>query len=181
MTLNKLKKFIYSDAERMNILQIVRSLHLNDCWVGAGFVRNLVWDRLHNYSTSTHLNDVDVIFFDSGLEKEKNSLLEEQLTDSFSGVNWSVKNQAYMHQKQGHLPYDSSEEALRFWVETATAVAVRLNDEEELEVLAPYDIQDLFDLVLRPVSQDKLSVMNGRIRDKNWLEIWPNLKVLKKP
>ncbi|WRQ77412.1 nucleotidyltransferase family protein [Pseudomonas saxonica] len=31
---------------------MVRSLNLPDCWIGAGFLRNAVWDYLHGRSPS---------------------------------------------------------------------------------------------------------------------------------
>jgi hypothetical protein len=37
----------------MRLLDAVEALSLPNCWIGAGFVRNAVWDRLHD-------NDIDV-------------------------------------------------------------------------------------------------------------------------
>jgi hypothetical protein len=39
---------------------------------------------------------------------------------------------------------------MRYWPETATAVAVRRNDEDGCEVAAPFGVDDLFGLILRP-------------------------------
>ena len=61
-------KLLRSDPFRMIVLEQVRSLSLPDCWVAAGFIRNMVWDSLHDYSNSPN-NDVDVIFYDSGDRK----------------------------------------------------------------------------------------------------------------
>jgi hypothetical protein len=43
--LAELQALIASDRERMRILHPVRALALPDCWVAAGFVRSLRWDR----------------------------------------------------------------------------------------------------------------------------------------
>ena len=51
------------DKQRMRLLQAVRALQLPDCFIAAGFVRNMVWDALHDYPL-TPLNDVDVIYYD---------------------------------------------------------------------------------------------------------------------
>lgn len=40
-------KIIGSDARRMEILKAVRTLELPDWIIGAGFVRNPIWDHLH--------------------------------------------------------------------------------------------------------------------------------------
>ena len=59
----ELKQLIESDRWMMNVLKTVKQQNLNDCWVGAGFVRNKVWDIKHHLERSP-LNDIDVIFYD---------------------------------------------------------------------------------------------------------------------
>ena len=90
-------KLLSSDPFRMNVLEQVRSLSLPDCWIAAGFIRNMVWDSLHNYSNSP-LDDIDVIFYDS---EDSEGLLESSAAESLKvidqSVNWEVKNQAFMH------------------------------------------------------------------------------------
>ena len=36
------------DKQRMRLLQAVRALQLPDCFIAAGFVRNMVWDALQD-------------------------------------------------------------------------------------------------------------------------------------
>lgn len=178
MTLeNKLKSFLVSDKERMLILEQVKELGLNDCWVGAGFVRNLVWDQLHEFETPTVLNDLDVVFFDVDIEEGVNRSLEHALANNYPNFKWSVKNQAHMHLLHGHFRYKNTEDAISHWVETATAVAVRLNDSFKIEVLCPHGLQDLFDLKIKAVSLEKVCVMKQRITTKKWLEVWNQLNV----
>ncbi len=55
---------IADDPVRWRMLGLVRSLRLPDCWVGAGFVRNAVWDHLHGNPASAPGGDVDVLWFD---------------------------------------------------------------------------------------------------------------------
>ncbi len=52
---------IQADPLRWHVLGVVRALHLPDCWIGAGFVRNAVWDYLHQRSRSPLDGDVDVV------------------------------------------------------------------------------------------------------------------------
>ena len=63
----ELTEIIESDILMIDILKIVRGLELNDCWIGAGFVRNKVWDEKHGMKR-TELNDVDVIYFDKSIK-----------------------------------------------------------------------------------------------------------------
>lgn len=50
-----------------------------------------------------------------------------------------------------------------------------------VEVAAPLGLDDLFNLVVRPTAKfqaDKRQVYLNRLRSKNWLETWPNLKIV---
>jgi hypothetical protein len=44
-TKEDIEAFVYQDAEMMNILRIARDLGLPDWWIGAGFLRNRIWDE----------------------------------------------------------------------------------------------------------------------------------------
>ena len=42
-----------------------RTCNLPDWAIGAGVLRNLVWDELHGYAQRTPARDVDVAYFDA--------------------------------------------------------------------------------------------------------------------
>lgn len=91
---------------------------------------------------------------------------------------WSVKNQARMHVKNGDAPYLSTTDAMRYWVETATAVAVRLGEKASFEIAAPLGLDDLFGLVIRPAGRfatEKKKIYQDRFKSKNWMATWPLL------
>ena len=165
----------------MDVLSTARSINLPDWWIGAGFVRNKVWDVLHGYKKRTPLNDIDVIYFDEknieeAQEKEYQRLLEEKM----SAVPWSVKNQARMATIRNDGPYKNAADGLSRWVETATCIGVSLNSIDQLRLTSPHGIDDLVHLVLRPgpAYAGKIEKFNERIKEKKWLEIWPKLKVV---
>ena len=92
---------------------------------------------------------------------------------------WSVKNQARMHTRNGDAPYASATEAMRCWPETATAIAVRRNGEEGCEIAAPFGLDDLLSLTLRPTprfAREKHHAYVERLRTKRWTAAWPLLK-----
>jgi hypothetical protein len=94
------------------------------------------------------------------------------------GVHWSVKNQSLMHVRNDDPPYTSAVDAMRFWPETATAVAVRHTGQGPVEVAAPFGLDDLFDLIVRPTPRftaAKREIYLDRVRTKQWLRIWPRL------
>ncbi|RVT76765.1 nucleotidyltransferase family protein [Flavobacterium sufflavum] len=162
----------------METLAIAKGLKLNDCWVGAGLIRNAVWDSLHQIKT-TKRNDIDVVFFDAttlseALEKE----IEAKLIQINPNVKWSVKNQARMHLRNNHKQYSNTENAISYWPETATAIAARLNPNEEIEILAPHGLNDLFNLVVAPTPNFDWNMFQERIEEKQWKKQWKNLKVI---
>ncbi|CAH7108283.1 hypothetical protein VCHA54P496_10681 [Vibrio chagasii] len=63
---HQIAALIEQDPLRTKILECVAQLDLPQCYVAAGFVRNLVWDHLHGFDNPTPLNDIDVIYFDRG-------------------------------------------------------------------------------------------------------------------
>ncbi|WP_082223660.1 nucleotidyltransferase family protein [Pseudomonas sp. RIT-PI-a] len=174
-----IQAIISNDPIRRRMLEIVRSLNLPDCWIGAGFVRNAVWDHLHGRSVSTVSTDVDVIWFDATRSThEQDEALEAVLRDLDPNVLWSVKNQARMHVQNGDEPYQSATDAMRYWPETATAVAIRLREDGTYEIAAPLGFDDLFDLIIRPAGRfatDKNTIYQDRVTSKNWLKVWPML------
>jgi len=178
---DELRTLMVRDAQRLRLLRFVQSLALPDCWIAAGFVRNAVWDSLHGRAPSPPSGDIDVIWFDPLAAERSNDLLFEARLASLDGsIQWSVKNQGRMHLRNGDAPYQSSYDAMRFWPETATAVAVRLGVADDIEIAAPFGLADLNAGILRPTprfSGDKRAVFEDRIRSKSWLERWPLLRV----
>jgi hypothetical protein len=176
-----LHRLITEDPTRMKVLQLVRELHLSDCWVAAGFVRGRVWDHLHGRPSSPLPADVDVIWFDvEDTCAQRDAALEATLRAMDDSVNWSVKNQARMHARNGDQPYASATAAMRCWPETATAVAVRLNAAERIDIAAPLGLEDLFSLRVRSTPRflaEKYPVYLERVRSKNWQRTWPRLDV----
>ena len=178
-----LKDLLRSDAPRLEALGAVAALDLPDCWVGAGFVRNAVWDHLHGRPPAFPATDVDVIWFaPERADEEVDRNIERKLSALLPEHAWSVKNQARMHRRNGDTPYRSVADAMCHWPETATAVAARL-DRGRVEISAPLGLDDLFALRLRPTpafADGKWPVFQQRLLSKRWSEHYPRLVVLRR-
>ena len=160
----------------MRQLEAVQSLELPDCWIGAGAIRNPVWDRLHGASSDEEA-DVDVVYFDpSDLSLCREPHLEAQLRDMIPDADWQVRNQARMHEGNGDPAYRDTADALRHWPETATAIAARLQH-GNVELLAPLGLDDLLGMVVRPTPafRRKTQIYAERQAAKNWRARWPLL------
>lgn len=196
---------IQADSQRMSCLHALQQLALPQSYLGAGFLRNAIWDFLHNKSTPTPLNDVDVIYFDANnTQPGKDTFYEMQLNEVLPQVKWQVKNQTRMHVLHGHAPYKSCEDAISYWIEKETCVAIALSSADSValspsasasaggnisasssfetvgpfEILAPFGLQGNFagTISINP-KNPRPDVFNERIQNKRWCEIWPTLTV----
>lgn len=173
-----IKQWVMSDPARIEALTIAAAQKLPGWCLAAGFVRNLVWDKLHNFSSSTALNDIDLIYFDPyDISVSRDKEIEHWLRSN-SKFPWSVKNQARMHERNRDRPYTSTEDAMSFWVEVETAVGAALDDGGEVIIVAPLGVKPLFDytITLNP-KRPKRTDFEARVCSKQWLEIWPKLVV----
>ncbi|WP_281546152.1 nucleotidyltransferase family protein [Grimontia sp. SpTr1] len=172
--------WIQEDALRMQAIKVVHSLKLPKGYLAAGFVRNLVWDRLHHKENDTPLNDVDVIYFNENETDERAYLsYEAKLNALMPTLNWQVRNQARMHTRNGDQPYQDILDAMSFWPEQETAVAVRLTDDGVLECVSSFGFESLFALKITPNPKRDITLFHQRIHSKNWLSYWPKLTVEK--
>lgn len=172
-------RWIHSDKYRMGALKAARNLNLPDWCLAAGFVRNLVWDKLHHYQQATQLNDFDLIYFDlEAISEEKDRALESSLC-KHSELPWSVKNQARMHHRNNDLAYQSTQDAMRYWPEIETAVGARLNQNNDIEIIAPFGLYALFNntITINPL-KPKPEIFKQRVKNKAWLTRWPQLSVV---
>lgn len=171
----QISQWLQEDPFRMQVLRAVQALNLPQGFVAAGFLRNLVWDRLHQKSFS-ELNDIDIIYFDtehSEDEKRALLLLQQQLPQ----ISWDVKNQARMHVKHHHQPYSGCAEAMANWPEKETAIGVRLNQQQQLEFIAPWGLSFLFELKISWNQARPLGLFQQRVNEKRWLSRWPRLSL----
>jgi uncharacterized protein len=176
-------RIIQNDETMMAIIHAASTLDLLDWWICAGFVRSKIWDTLHGFEVRTETPDVDVIYFDtSTIDEEYEKELEKQLARLLPDIPWSVKNQARMHVVNQIPPYTSSEDAISKFPETATALGVKLDNENNLVLTAPCGIEDVINLELKPTSfftetKERAAIYEARLVKKNWKAIWPKIKV----
>jgi len=173
---NRLQALLETDPHRMDILRAVSTLGLPDCWVTAGFVRNLVWDHLHH--KKTELNDVDVIYYcQTDTQGQLAVHATRQLQAMLPKVNWQIKNQALMHIKPQHSQYLSSTDAMTFWPEQETAIAVKIDVSGCFSIVAPFGLTSLFEQRITFNPKGNEQIFWQRIKQKSWLITWPKLVI----
>lgn len=180
-TISDIERLLEAHAASHALLLHVESLGLPDAWIGAGFIRNRVGDVLHGHPIDVaRLADVDVLFFDpDDTSKEREAEIERRLRALAPGIPWSVKNQARMHLRNGDAPYRDTLDAAAHWAETTTAIAAR-SVRGKVEVMAPYGVDDLLNLIVRPtpVFGHKVNIYRERVMAKDWPARWPKLTMM---
>lgn len=182
----QLRQLVVQDAQLMRVLRAAREVDLPGWYVGAGIIRNMVWDYLHAYPGRSRLRDVDLAYFDADdISGEQGKRAAAALTEIVPEVEWDVVNQAGVHlwyeSDFGHAiePHQSVEGAIATWPETATCVAVRLLPDDELLIHAPCGLADLFNLILRRnPHQVSVELFRQRYTEKRIKEKWPLVTIM---
>ncbi len=170
----------------MPALRAVRELGLPSWCIGAGAVRNLVWDALHELPAPSALADIDVAHFDaSTLSPARDAELQSKLATILPGAPWEVTNQAAAHtwfeSHFGHAvpPLGSLVEAVGTWPEYATCVGLTLEADDSIAVIAPHGLSDLFGLVVRRnPARVSVATYQRRVEQKRYSERWPKVRVV---
>ncbi|HEV7713757.1 MAG TPA: nucleotidyltransferase family protein [Asanoa sp.] len=170
----------------MDALAAVRRSGLPDAWIGAGVLRDLVWDeRFGSGFDAARVKDVDVAFFDP-TDLERDRAATESLTTQLPTVPWEATNQAAVHTWfPAHFggapvpPLLNIADAVATWPETATAVAVRLDPAGRLEVCAPYGLTDLLAGIWRHnPRRTTMEQSRQRLARQRPTERWPGVRVV---
>jgi hypothetical protein len=83
-----------------------------------------------------------------------------------------------MHVRKNLPQHRSTSDAMTYWLETVTAVGVRLEADDRLTVVAPLGTDDLLGLRCRPTSFGRTlrDEYEARIASKRWRELWPKVR-----
>lgn len=170
---------VAADPVALAQLRAARALTLPDWCIAAGFVRNRVWDHLHGIWPPRPPADIDVLYFDAGdIAKEREAECERRLGALLPGLPWQVRNQARMHVWKDLPPHRDTADAMTCWLETVTAVGVRLEADDTLTVVAPLGTDDLLGLRCRPTAfgRTRRDEYEARIAAKRWRDLWPKVR-----
>lgn len=146
----------------MHVLKTVRELNLPDWMIFSGAVYQPVWNHLTGRAPDYGIKDYDVAYHDdSDTSYEAEDVVIKRVAAAFEPPLRDlveVRNQARVHlwfeKKFGadepYPPLEDSAAALKRFVATAFCVGVRLQADDSLQVWAPFGLEDLFALRLRP-------------------------------
>ncbi|UYN98396.1 MAG: nucleotidyltransferase family protein [Devosia sp.] len=184
--------FIETQPHLMAILVGMRELGLPDGLLTSGAIYNSVWNWLTARPPLAGIKDADVVYFDgSDLSYEAEDAIIRQADAVFRHcpIRVEVRNQARVHlwapRKFGiaYPQLQQSADALRNFATRTHAVAARLGDGDNIEIVAPFGLNDMFSFRLVPnpvLANEKTHTAKAERAKMMWPELtvvpWPGLR-----
>ncbi|CCV09946.1 nucleotidyltransferase family protein [Mesorhizobium sp. STM 4661] len=163
-----------------------RALDLPDWLVVSGVLYNSVWNHLTGKPSGYGIRDVDLFYFDeSDLSYEAEDGVIARAAPVFAGLPLPVeiRNQARVHLwyplKFGRTcpRYTSSSHSLSYFASRTHAVGVRMDNDGQLQLVAPFGLDDIFSFRITPnrVMDNRQTHETKGARAK---ESWPEISVV---
>lgn len=170
----------------MRVLTTARELDLPDWMIFSGAIYQRVLNHLTGRDPDYGVKDYDLGYFDaSDISYEAEDAVIRRVAAAFEPPlrdMIEVRNQARVHLwfegkfGEPYAPLGSTAEAPSRFVSPLFAVAVKLEADDRLTIVAPFGLEDLFALRLRPNPNRPLS--NGFARTAASAQArWPELTV----
>jgi len=169
----------------MHLLRRVRSLALPQWRLVSGCLYQTVWNVLTGRPQGTGIKDYDLIYFDDDLSWDAEDAVIRRVAEATGDCVGpvEVRNQARVHLwfadrfGSAYPPLASADESLRRYASIAHAVGVRLEHDDRLDVVAPFGLDDMFAMVVRPNhALDNAAAHASKARRSK--SIWPEITVL---
>lgn len=150
---------VRADPALMRVLTTVRHLDLPDWRLFSGAVYQGVWNDRTGRPVGYGVKDYDIGYFDPDTSWDAEDVFIQRTAAAFDEPLRSlveVRNQARVHIwfpdhfNEPYEPLTHTDEALSRFVAPAFAVGVRLEADDTITVAAPFGLQDVFDMVIRP-------------------------------
>jgi hypothetical protein len=181
----RLEAIVRDSASLMQVLRTARALDLPDWLIFSGAVYQRVLNHLTGRDADYGIKDYDLGYFDAAdVSYEAEDVVIRRVAAAFApplDEMVEVRNQARVHLwfegkfGEPYTPLSSSSEALSRFVSPLFAVGVRLEADDRLTIEAPFGLQDLFALRLRP---NPIRPTNGFARAAaSATTRWPELTV----
>ncbi|HST90977.1 MAG TPA: nucleotidyltransferase family protein, partial [Brevundimonas sp.] len=155
----RLVDIIRADAGLMHVLTGVRTQDLPDWRVFSGAVYQSVWNAQTGREAGYGVRDYDLGYFDPDTSWDAEDVIIKRVAAAFEEPFRSkveARNQARVpiwfpaHFGEPYDPISGTDEALERFVAPAFAVGVRLEADDRISVAAPFGLEDVFSLTLRP-------------------------------
>lgn len=179
----RLEAIVRRSEPLMRVLTTVRDLDPPDWLVFSGAIYQRVLNDLTGRPLDYGIKDYDVGYFDPDISWDAEDVVIRRVGAAFEPPLCDmveVRNQARVHVwfegkfGEAYAPLTRTAEALERFVSATFAVGVRLERDDRLTVVAPFGLEDLFALRMRP---NPIRRTNGFARAAaSVIARWPELQ-----
>lgn len=183
----ELKAVLSENVELMKVLERASELGIKDWYVGAGGIAQTWWNHAHDFDPMYEIKDFDLVYWDQDISEAAQDVFIRKGEELFKDVAVPVEivNQARVHlwysDRPGNnrwtTPHLSTEDAIDHWPTTATAVGVRIEPDGSWTFYAPFNLDDLMSLIVRP-NKVKISEAIYDNKTGRWKKAWPKLEIV---
>lgn len=182
----RLAAMLAASPRVMTVLEGMREIGLPDPLLVSGAVYQTAWNAITGRPCDYGIKDFDAVFFDPDTSWNAEDVWIRKAAAFFEpplDALVEVRNQARVHiwfpAKHGepYPPLASSAESLERFVCPAFAVGARLAPEGEVEIVAPFGLDDLFSMILRPNPRRQLATGWERVVQSASAR-WPELTIV---
>lgn len=176
---------VEASATVMQVLRIARALDFPDWRLVSGAVYQTVWNALGGRPADHGIKDYDLCYFDPDPSWEAEDRFIRRAAAACPpplDALVEVRNQGRVHLwfegkfGEPYAPLRCTDEMVERFVCPAFAVGVRLEADDTLSLVAPFGLEDLFALRLRPNPRRPNPAAVRRVAAK-LAERWPELRV----
>lgn len=181
---DRFEAIIRADTDLMALLKRLRDIGLPQWRLVAGCLYQTVWNVLTHRPRGTGIKDYDLAYYDAGdlswgAEDAVIRRVAAGTRDCLGPIE--VRNQARVHlwfeQRSGASAYpqlSSADESLQYYASIVHAVGVRLEANGHLDVVAPFGLDDMFNMIVRP-NRALTNAASHNSKAARAKAIWPEL------
>jgi hypothetical protein len=156
---DRLRDILRAAPALMRVMTVARDLDLPDWLVFSGAVYQPVWNHLTGRPPEYGIKDYDVGYFDPDTTWDAEDAVIRRVAAAFESPlreQVEVRNQARVHLwfedhfGEPYEPLAAAAEALERFAAPACAVGARLERDGELTIIAPFGLEDVFAMRIRP-------------------------------
>jgi len=183
-----LQQILSLDEHFMTVLRRLRELNIpKDYYVMSGWPAQIVANYNADLPLDTNVKECDIVYWESDLSAEREQSIIKLIEAALSDIDLplDITNEARAHLWLPDYcgitidPYPSVEAAITSMTETITCLGIRLDQDSNFVVFAPYGLNDIFNNTIRPLKDSPL------ISEKYYTERalgkqkrFPNLRIL---
>lgn len=181
----RLEAILRASPSLMQAMTKARDLALPDSMIVSGAIYQRVLNQLTGRDPDYGIKDYDLFYHDaSDISYEAEDAVIRRAAAAFEPPlrdQVEVRNQARVHVwfegkfGEPYAPLRCSAEALERFVSPTFAVGARLSADGRIEIVAPFGLEDLFALRMRP--NPRRPTRNFARVAENLVKRWPELRV----